>query len=83
MEDGAVLNVLLLLKSHLKIKNLYQNRLEYSIRHRWEHTIRTILQGIFSKMLNCFGMLRAAVLLLSVPPQGTDKGTSKMFPRAA
>lgn len=78
----CVLNAFLLLKSRLKIKNLYQNRLEHSIRYKLEHTNRTI-QDIFSKMLNCFGMLRAAVLVLSVPTQGTDKWTSKMCLRAA
>lgn len=50
---SCVLNSLLLLKSHLKIKNLYRNN------------IRT-LQGVFSEMLKGFGLLKTAVLLLYV-----------------
>lgn len=58
----CVLYNLLLLKSHLKIKNLYHNNIR-------------ILQGIFSEMLKCFGWLKTAVLLLYVsePTQGIYK----------
>lgn len=61
------LNSLLLLKSHLKIKNLQHNN------------IRT-LQGIFSEMLKCFGWLKTAALLLYVsePAQSIYKWTSKI-----